>query len=463
MEYTIDLSLLKGSQPQAFEEIIDFFIEGKNNILLLSGAAGTGKTKLLGFVMQELINRCMGSIIVMTFTGEAAKIAQEQSVVVSNEIEYSTLHSGFGLQPNKNSDKLRFKRNLKAGKVDKKHILFIDEASQIDNELFSYAYEESMNHKKVVFIGDRYQIPPIGMNEAVVFDDSFAADYGIQVVTLTEPVRQNVGSPILDTGDNIRERIKRPILFSERISRENEKGEKLLHLEYNKKAIYDLCKDFFLSKEYHADHKFFKLIAWTNREVDFWNNEVRMLLFGKKPENLEYNKVRKIVVGEKILSASPYIDGRKIIFSTNELLEVLDYSLSTVNLYGISFKHYIVKVRYFKGSEPCEYDVNVIHDDDHQKFYDLLERQANNIKKAIAEKGGSRETGIMWAEWWNVKEFFCEIRYNYARTAHTAQGSTFQNGVVLESDMSGNNKVYERNRIIYVGITRFSKTCINFY
>lgn len=67
MEYTIDLSLLKGSQPQAFEEIIDFFIEGKNNILLLSGAAGTGKTKLLGFVMQELINRGMGSIIFLFF------------------------------------------------------------------------------------------------------------------------------------------------------------------------------------------------------------------------------------------------------------------------------------------------------------------------------------------------------------------------------------------------------------
>jgi ATP-dependent exoDNAse (exonuclease V) alpha subunit len=46
------------------------------------------------------------------------------------------------------------------------------------------------------------------------------------------------------------------------------------------------------------------------------------------------------------------------------------------------------------------------------------------------------------------------VMHNYAITAHKAQGSTYENVILIEEDLDRNKKIVERNRIKYTAYTR---------
>jgi len=93
--------------------------------------------------------------------------------------------------------------------------------------------------------------------------------------------------------------------------------------------------------------------------------------------------------------------------------------------------------------------INIVHEDSEAAFAKILD----SLKK-IAVKCPPNEKGWKWKEYYEMKEHFAEIKYNYAITAHKAQGSTYDNCMVIDWDLSQNPTVIERNRIRYVAITR---------
>jgi ATP-dependent exoDNAse (exonuclease V) alpha subunit len=62
----------------------------------------------------------------------------------------------------------------------------------------------------------------------------------------------------------------------------------------------------------------------------------------------------------------------------------------------------------------------------------------------------------MWKDFYEAKKWSANLGYNYAITAHKAQGSSYENVLILENDLNLNSNIVERNRIKYTSYTRAS-------
>jgi ATP-dependent exoDNAse (exonuclease V) alpha subunit len=51
-------------------------------------------------------------------------------------------------------------------------------------------------------------------------------------------------------------------------------------------------------------------------------------------------------------------------------------------------------------------------------------------------------------------EKYADVKYNYALTVHKAQGSTFDNAIVINCDISRIKDVVDKNKLLYTAITR---------
>lgn len=73
---------------------------------------------------------------------------------------------------------------------------------------------------------------------------------------------------------------------------------------------------------------------------------------------------------------------------------------------------------------------------------------------AKAQPKGSYAASAAWREFYGFARLFADINYNYSLTIHRMQGSTYENLILMETDILANRNVAERNRILYTGVTR---------
>jgi len=86
----------------------------------------------------------------------------------------------------------------------------------------------------------------------------------------------------------------------------------------------------------------------------------------------------------------------------------------------------------------------------------------NKIKEAKTAKTGY-EKKIKWTEYYNLKEKYASIKFNYSSTVHKLQGSTYDTVFIDIRKMQSLYK-YSNNRekeflyrLLYVAVTRASK------
>ncbi len=450
----------KGDQEKVYKDIFKF-LENDKGFLLLEGKAGTGKTKLVSFLVQDMLEQNYTDIAMIAPTGQAVKVLKDSADYDTSDITFSTIHSLFKLRPKKDREELYFIKNAGACPADDIKIFFVDEVSQLEDNLFYYLLDEAKAGKKVILVGDGSQTPPVNYHYSIPFTEDGILDYDIQVAKLKKPIRQKEGNPILDLGAFINTRIKRPILLNDREDNLNSLGEGIEYLNYvndnDYDKIYDLIDEHIICDTYKRDHHNFKILAWTNKEVDFWNKQVRSILYG--------NYVAKLVIGEVVLAKSPVIerngDQDEIIFSTNTELIIEDFEIKDYDIEERRLKFYETVVSFIDGTgEKKHHTINIIHETS-QKVYDKILKNLAEYAKAC--KGDGISSVAAWSNFWMFKEMFAEVSYNYAITVHKAQGSTYKTVVVFESDIMKNRKVSERNRLMYTAITRASNNIFVVY
>lgn len=171
--YTLpDGNALDSSQLNAVNAVL------KNNITVIIGEAGTGKTSCL-FAANDLLHRSGRKVLQVALSGKAAQRLAQQT-----QQEAFTISSLLGKM--KTSKKLVSKYDLP--------VLFIDEASMIDLSL-TYRVLKAFQDKslKIVFIGDPAQLPPIG--PGLVFHELVKSDT-FEVCNLETNYRTISGSTI---------------------------------------------------------------------------------------------------------------------------------------------------------------------------------------------------------------------------------------------------------------------------
>lgn len=197
-------NLLTEDQKNAIKIVVDAYRRGQKEIFV-DGAAGTGKTSIVPFIIGELGLFGLNSVAYATFVAKAANILlRKLEKVRQGGYNVSTLHK---LLYNVDFD--RFGKCIFTPKsfYELEHLkLFVcDEASMIPNvfrELF-------MKHGGItLYIGDHHQCPPIEQEKDEYNLSTKSYIYNrlkhSPDVRLTEIHRQAKESPIIQLATNVR-------------------------------------------------------------------------------------------------------------------------------------------------------------------------------------------------------------------------------------------------------------------
>ena len=203
-------------QDALLHKVAEFVSSDEDDILVVNGYAGTGKTTAISSVisvLREYKTKC----VLLAPTGRAAKVLSSYSgrpaYTVHKHIyrQKSVGGDGFGqfsLAPNKDKETLFV--------VDEVSLIGIDAAQQQSTAAFGsgnlledlIAFVRSGVDCKVILIGDSAQLPPVGLDASpALLKDYMAMMGGVQFAELSTVVRQQQESGILYNATLIRQLI----------------------------------------------------------------------------------------------------------------------------------------------------------------------------------------------------------------------------------------------------------------
>jgi exodeoxyribonuclease-5 len=365
----VDISVLNSDQKNAFEELRDF-IQGKSDdIYVIKGWAGTGKTFCVSLLVRYVLevmkpNNSWYKIAVTGPTNKSVRVIKRSTGILSHRVSFNTIHKMLGLTERITSDgKQEFvNQGDFRPPIESIKLLIIDEVSMLSDDLFHeiIKYRDKI---KIICMGDPAQIPPVGRPDCIPFRDELADQYGIKTVDLKTIMRQKKGNPIIDTSVKIRESLENPYIDTGKESILTESGEGIEFINLNspdiKESFQSVLDVYFNSDDFKNDPEYAKIIAWRNKTVATMNNLVRKVIYGDSSQE------SKILIGEKLIANNPIIDNNEIIFNTNDEFTVEDYKIKESRF---KFNDEILTIKY--------YETGVIYLDDEEKkikmYIDIL-------------------------------------------------------------------------------------------
>ena len=403
--------ILSKCQQAAETAYYNFLTNDKQKEMVIAGFAGSGKSFLTKHLIDitDKYNAVQSAIIpgfrpvpisITATTNKAANVASWFSGKPA-----CTIHSLLGLKVRDNYEKgiTEIKESDRTGQLY--GIVFIDEASMIDFNLYQIIRKYTKK-AKVVYIGDNYQLPPVFSNESVVFTNP-------NTVFLKEIQRQVANNPIIQLSQKFRAILDQGLPFEwPDIVPDNKHifcitGSQFEHLVRTK-----------FTQPHGLDDM--RIIGWTNNKVISYNKFVRTLY----TNSIGYD------VNEQVIVNSPVMLDEYVAAPIDTVLTICSVQddISKHNIKGQYLKFVGIPGQYFQAYNHLDVD-NLL------KHY----RKAKD-----------------WHNFFDVKNFYIDVRPPWALTCHKAQGSTFEEVFIDLNDIDRNNKWYEIARLVYVALTRAS-------
>ena len=203
-------------QDSLLRKVADFVSSDEDDIMVVNGYAGTGKTTAISAVislMKEYKTKC----VLLAPTGRAAKVlssyAGQQAYTIHKHIyrQKSVGGDGFGqfsIAPNKDKETLFV--------VDEVSLIGIDAGQQQSTASFGtgnlledlVSFVRSGVECKVILIGDSAQLPPVGLEASpALLKDYMVMMGGVSFAELSTVVRQQQESGILYNATKVRQLI----------------------------------------------------------------------------------------------------------------------------------------------------------------------------------------------------------------------------------------------------------------
>ena len=202
-------------QQEAFTAFARFLDTEEPSVLILKGAAGTGKTEVAAAFVKSLV-ALRQKILLLAPTGRAAKVFSLASGQPAYTI-HRRIYRGQLDSPEHSSFKLNYAKMRDA-------VVLVDEASMISNnggfdalfgsgrlldDLVQYVF--GGDNCKLVLIGDWAQLPPVGEDVSPALSRQVMEGYGLRVfeVRLNQVLRQQTQSGILFNASVVRGLLER--------------------------------------------------------------------------------------------------------------------------------------------------------------------------------------------------------------------------------------------------------------
>lgn len=199
-------------QAEAMAKLGTFLADpSEQKVFLLNGYAGTGKTSLVAAMVKAL--RSLGqNTILLAPTGRAAKVlshyAEQPAYTIHKRIyrQKSQAEPSFGLSFNTHKDTLFIVDEASMIATRSGHETAFGTGNLLD-DLVRFVFSGTRCH--LLLMGDQAQLPPVGESESNALNVPYMESYGLRVraYTLTQVVRQALGSGILTNATHIREQL----------------------------------------------------------------------------------------------------------------------------------------------------------------------------------------------------------------------------------------------------------------
>lgn len=260
-------------QIDALNEM-DRFMKSNETSMTLSGYAGTGKTSLMEMIAKkgQKQNR---PVMFCATTNKAAAVLNDR--VSKAGFKASTLNKVFGINVEVDSSKAYNARNLvnvlKDVDIMPGTTIIIDEASMINEENYKILNDIAKEHRlKIIYVGDEAQLAPVNEDK---ISKVFRNGEG-KVIRLTQ-VERTDDNAILKEATAIRN--GEPL---SKVSSFNSKGEGVAYISpQHQEAINEVIDKYV--KGLKKNPNYFRILAYTNKAVTAYNNQVRELLSYDSP------------------------------------------------------------------------------------------------------------------------------------------------------------------------------------
>lgn len=422
--------------------------EAPDEILLVKGYAGTGKTSMLYSLVQTLESFKIKTVLLAP-TGRAAKVLAgytgNPAYTIHKKI-YRQMSSsdGFG--------RFSLDKNL-----HKNTWFIVDEASMISNEtaensvfgsgrllddLLEYVF--SGENCRLVLVGDTAQLPPVGLSLSPALETTSLEEYGFAVkwVELTEVVRQAEGSGILINATEIRNRVSNnlaePGFFGvktegfediERIS-----GAELIESissSYDKFGLFETI-----------------VVTRSNKRANLFNKGIRGSILYKENE-IERGDLLMVVKNNYFWSQ----DQTDFEFIANgdiaEVIGIRKYE----ELYGFRYANVSLRFIDYGGVEiDCKIFLDTLSIEAASFPYEQNRKLFDAVSEDYTEIRNKRE------RWKKVRDnpYFnaLQVKYAYALTCHKAQGGQWKAVYIDHGYLADDLPDTEFYRWLYTAFTR---------
>lgn len=448
--------LLTSSQSKLINELSHFSLAGKN-LLIITGSAGTGKT----FLLTQIIKRMTKSYRVCSPTGRSAQILREKGVKDAVTI-HSMLYSYDRSTEVDDSDNIITYFKMKGNNDPEDTFYFIDEASMISNEYSSndslrfgsgYLLKDLLefidinvsNNRKIVFIGDNAQLPPVNSNFSPALSIEYLSllqpQFFVSNFQLNEIVRQVGESGIVLNANSIRDQIV-------------EKSFDFMKLEFNHHDFIDLPPEEIIYQfvnHFSEDPQNVVMLAHMNSSIKLYNDAIRERL--GLPQHLSEND--RIIVVRNNMMYGVFNGQMGEIKYVSENVEKRRVTLKRSAPVVLKFRNVAIEFTNETG-KPFQIEAlvleNLIYSGNPQlntNEYSALWRDFRNRYKDLTNKPKELAELAVNDPYLNA----LQIKFGYAITVHKSQGGEWKN-VFFDFKSNINHKTENYFRICYTAITR---------
>lgn len=432
------------------QKIAEFVTSDRNDdIFVLKGYAGTGKTTLISTLVNQLkhVNK---KYVMLAPTGRAAKVisnySNQPAFTIHKRIYYpkknKTTGVGFTMQANK------FKNT----------IFIVDESSMIPdiaNETNMYThgsllddlmyYVYSGTNCKMILVGDTAQLPPVHMDVSPALDiDKLSLNFNMNVshIELDEVMRQELDSGILYNATNLREMLDSYFFDAFKFNIKPFKDIVRLQDGYE---ILDAIQDAY-NKNGTEETAF---IVRSNKRANQYNQQIRAKILDNESE---------ISVGDFVMVVKNNYYWLKDQQTTTDFIangDILEIQqiYKIIELYGFRFAS--VKVRMIDYPDLKSSDTIVHLNTLDTESASLTYEDTNRLYQEVLLDYQDEISSYRKLQKVKENEYFnaLQIKFAYAVTCHKSQGGQW-NTIFIEQPYLPDGISKEYIRWLYTAMTR---------
>jgi hypothetical protein len=396
------LPALTESQQQALSALNASLKVGKD--ACLSGHAGTGKTLLTA----RLLSEWDPEVVVATApTHKAVRVLSDFLTLAGVPVKCMTIHAALGLRPKQDIRKgqviLEKTGNIKL--PSKTSLVVVDEASMVGRALLSAIghYSRKLGFT-VLFVGDPLQLPPVMEEQSCAFRLSRKA-------VLTEVIRQEGSSPVIEIADGLRRTIEGtgpapPIDATPcaTIARASNRHKWLASYIHSLERGQDV-----------------KLLAWTNEAVITYNRAIKLAVEG----TLDYQE------GESLVAMGALVDEQgDVRVANNSDIVIEKIQRTAVDPFGVEACCCVVRATDPYTGMEAQLPVKLVVDGSIPLYLQTVRRlvaTASRLQAARRAHDDGRQSWpakleesrkAAWRAYFDYKANYLDARPPYALTVH---------------------------------------------